>query len=125
MRKEHPKVRQDLFEVIPCSFVGMPGGCMFHGHRYQGQHWLTPELVFSPYRRAARRRPRLESSTSSDGDEGDRQPPPGEEVEPAGRMDFFGQLQHADGETTLANLQSEIRTVVARFLRGVETDDEE
>ena len=49
MLEQLPSGGQDLFEIMPCNFAGMPGGCKFHNNRFAPQCmciWQVPTCEF-------------------------------------------------------------------------------
>ena len=37
-----PEQQHNLYEIIPCNFAGMPGGCRLHKTRFKGKDWNVP-----------------------------------------------------------------------------------
>ena len=37
-----PEQQHDLYEIIPCNFAGMPGGCRLHKTCFKGKDWNVP-----------------------------------------------------------------------------------
>ena len=54
---------QDLFELIPCVFAGMPDGCKWHRNKFRSTKWLVPPFE-------------LGEKMTGDEDEGPPPPPP-------------------------------------------------
>ena len=93
---EHPEVEVDPFELVPCTFAGMDGGCKWHKNRLRSgpQKWVVPPFEL-----------KVTSNESTS-----------ESAESAGPKPIV------DGKERL--LQLAMQAATGRYLAGIDTDDE-